>query len=111
MLTRGGGGDGLLGVQAARSGKDHDICVALRQKFIKAPVAWRSAYFLGGLQSRWLDVAHADKLRVGGVLPDRFEVVLGNAAAACEREANAASDDGLVLSHLYAFTTFGACWR
>src|SRR5262249_32258394 len=70
--------------------------VALLQHFFEIEVALRTGRALARLERALVGVAHRDDLRGLAVLLQRLDVVFPDAAAADQREADAAAVDRLV---------------
>ena len=92
----GGHLDGLAGMQAAGSGQDHAIGRGVLQQALQAGMASGTCGSHGFAQGSRIDVANIHQLGVFGVLGNGVEVVLGNAPAAHQGEADFAVDDGAV---------------
>jgi hypothetical protein len=94
-----GDADGLLRVQAARGGQHHDVGVALDQQRVERGERTGAGLGGGGLRTLVYRVADGDEFGALGVLLQRGEVVLGDASAAHQGEADLAVGDRVGNSH------------
>ncbi|MNC87844.1 hypothetical protein D3C83_36060 [compost metagenome] len=84
-----------LGVQAARRGEHHHVGVGLLQEILVALEGLGVRGRLRRLERLVVDVADGDEFRALRVLLQGLDVVLRNAAAADEGEADFAAGDRL----------------
>ena len=99
--------DGLAGMQAAGR-RQHDAVDAQlglgRQQLGQRGKASSAGLGDGGLQGSRVGIADGHQFGALGVLLDRLDVVLGDTAAADQREADPAAGDGrTVLLHGFTF--------